>query len=297
MPCGLLEDDPVNFAGTTVDGLGTDPYISPPRHIPTPAPRPLRRIRPISSRAMRELFPEPADDVDAVDRYLDEHRVPPDDRPWVMLNMITSIDGATTAAERSGGLGGPADRAVFMMLRALCDAILVGAGTMHTENYGPPQLSAEARAARVARGQSELPKLVSVSRGLSIGPDEKAFSDPARRATVITTTSSDDARRASLSSVADIITAGDDAVDLAEALRQLRSSGVELVLCEGGPTLNGALAAADLIDEICWTVSPTVLGGASRRMVAGPPAEVDTAMRPSMILEQDGFVFMRYVRR
>src|SRR5947199_10649134 len=89
---------------------------------------------------MRELFPVPGDDVDPLERYAGDNRShPAGDRPWVLVNMIATVDGATAVEGRSGGLGGPADKLVFQAIRAVSDAILVGAGTVRAESYGPPR--------------------------------------------------------------------------------------------------------------------------------------------------------------
>ena len=84
---------------------------------------------------MRQLFPEPADSVEPLDVYRDLPVV--EGRPAVRLNMIASVDGATAVDGRSGGLGGPADRRVFVALRSLADVVLVAAGTVRAEGYGP----------------------------------------------------------------------------------------------------------------------------------------------------------------
>ena len=85
---------------------------------------------------MRRLFPEALDAVDPVAAYTDARRRRHDGRPWVLVNMITSLDGAVAIDQRSGGLGGPADQRVFHLLRDLADVVLVGAGTARA---GRPQ--------------------------------------------------------------------------------------------------------------------------------------------------------------
>src|SRR4051794_38644226 len=104
---------------------------------------------------VRQLFRIPADDVDAATLYASDER--PGDR-WLLLNMITSTDGAVSVEGRSGGLGSPADKEVFHLLRGLADTILVGAGTARAENYGPPKVAA---------------RLAIVSGSLQIEPDAR----------------------------------------------------------------------------------------------------------------------------
>jgi RibD C-terminal domain len=77
---------------------------------------------------MRQLLPFGCDPVDPAVLYGD---LPPaGTRPAVRLNMIASIDGATAVAGLSGGLGGPADQALFAVLRSQADIVLVTAGTV-----------------------------------------------------------------------------------------------------------------------------------------------------------------------
>jgi riboflavin biosynthesis pyrimidine reductase len=89
---------------------------------------------------MRQLFPSPVDPVDPADVYGDPPRAGPGGRPGVRLNMIASVDGATTVAGVSGGLGGGADHDLFALLRSLADVVLVAAGTVRAEGYGPSRV-------------------------------------------------------------------------------------------------------------------------------------------------------------
>ena len=84
---------------------------------------------------MRQLLPFPCDPVDPATLYGD--LAPAGRRPTVRLNMIASIGGATALAGVSGGLGGSADQALFAVLRSQADIVLVAAGTVRAEHYGP----------------------------------------------------------------------------------------------------------------------------------------------------------------
>jgi len=87
---------------------------------------------------MRQLLPCLRDPVDPATLYDD---LPPiGTRPAVRLNMIASIDGGTAVAGRSGGLGGTADQALFTVLRSRADVVLVAAGTVRAEHYGPSKV-------------------------------------------------------------------------------------------------------------------------------------------------------------
>lgn len=249
---------------------------------------------------MRRLLPEPAADLPL--EHLPglvaaERRTAPDDRPWLAVNMVASVDGAIQVDGRSGGLGGPSDLAMFRALREMSDAVLAGAGTMRAEDYGPVVISEEGRARRRSRGQSELPRLVVVSASLRLDPAARLFSDPSQRPIVVTCASAPDDARRRLAAVADVLVAGDATVDLSDALRQLRDVGAEVVLCEGGPTLNARLLAEDLVDEWCQTVAPLLATGSELRGTRGTaPGAVRSLRLSRAIADDDGFLLLRYTR-
>ncbi|MEY2433959.1 MAG: hypothetical protein QOC92_3684 [Acidimicrobiaceae bacterium] len=221
--------------------------------------------------SVRQLFPIDQSDVDPMACYAAEQR---DRSPWVLVNMIATIDGATAIEGRSGGLGGPADKVVFAAIRSIADVILVGAGTVRAENYGPPRVPA---------------RLVIVSASLDLAPTAKVFSD-GYRPIVVTTSDADPTRRQALEAVADVIVAGDTRVDLLAALTHF--SGV--VVCEGGPSLNGQLIGEGLVDEICLTVAPLLASGDSSRVAHGPAPAQPRRMQLRHILEADNCLFLRY---
>lgn len=229
---------------------------------------------------MRQLLPTVAD-VDPIRTYLAGHRPAPSGRPWVALGMIASLDGATAVDGRSGPLGGPVDKVAFRAVRAMADVILVAAGTVRTEGYGPIRISDEARVARIEAGQGPGPaRLAIVTASLDLDldgplfapdPDRDDARDTQRRPLVFTTTDADDDRVRAVGARAEIRRFGTGQVDVGAALASLAGDGVGLVVCEGGPTLNGALVAAGVVDEVCLSLSPTVVGGDSKRLVAGIP--------------------------
>lgn len=88
--------------------------------------------------------------------------------------------------------------------------------------------------------------------------------------------------------------AGGERVDLALAVKELGDRGLSRVLCEGGSKINGQLAAADLIGDLCLTVSPILIGGDASRILNGPAAL--TQLRLVHVLEDEGFLFTRYTR-
>ncbi len=244
---------------------------------------------------MQQIFPEILDHVDVRSVYRADVRTPIGDRPWVMCNMISSADGGIAVDGKSGGLGGDGDKAVFSALRSIPDVIIVASGTAIAEGYRAPQPPDDVQADRRARGQQSRPRLAIVTRSLSIDPGHTVF-DPDARPLIITTADSDESKRNELAAVADIVVAGDDDVDLLDALRQLGNGGAEVILLEGGPTLNGAFVDADLVDELCLSVAPFLLGGASPRIVDHSNVAELRDLRLERTLHDDGTLFHRYLR-
>lgn len=244
---------------------------------------------------MHQLLPVEVADVDPVTSYLAAERPAPAGRPWVVVGMVSSLDGATAVAGRSGALGGPADRVVFRAVRAVADVILVAAGTVRTERYRPVRLADEALAARAAAGRDGLPRLAVVTASLDV--DLERLAADGARPIVYTTTDVDPGRRAAAEAVADVRVAGTARVDVRRVLADLRADGAAVVVCEGGPSLNGALVDADVVDEWCLTLAPAVAGGDSSRLVAGAAALATP--RPlvlAQLLSADGVLFGRWVR-
>lgn len=242
---------------------------------------------------MRCLFPDPADDVDLTVAYAPPAVSDGTPLPFVRCNMISSVDGAISVEGRSGALGGAGDHAVFSVLRALADVVLVGAGTVRAENYGPTRLDAGAQEARRARGQSPQPPIAVVSSRARFDYDMPFFTDAEARPIVVTTSGRADAVEREAAGVADVVSAGDDVVDLAAVLGAFRARGARHVLVEGGPSLNGDLARAGLLDELCLTLSPHLVGGDGPRLLAGPTLVPPCDTRVRHVLEHDGFLFLR----
>lgn len=244
---------------------------------------------------MRALLPAPTEDLDVEAAIWDESRQA-SDGPWLLANMISSVDGAATVEGRSGALGGPADRAMFMSLRGIADVVLVGAGTVRAERYGPPKLDASTIARRTDAGRDPLPRIAMVSGSLDIDLALPVFADPSLRPLVITHAQHDRTRRNALEDVADVWEIGTETVDVARTLVELGAAGAGVVLCEGGPSLLGQLHVADLVDEWCITLGPVAAAGAARRIATTATPEV-RALTLDRLWEDDGLLFLRYLRR
>ena len=233
---------------------------------------------------MRRLLPSPQEDAELGPVYEGAERAPSGDgRPWVLANMVCSADGAATLTGRSGGLSSPADRHLFHRLRGLADLVLVGASTVRAEGYGP------------ARGDDP-PPIAVVSGSLALDWGSRFFTEARARPLVVTSAAADPARVAEAAPVADVVVAGEQRVDPRLAMAAFAERGHRVVLCEGGPSLLAEIAAADCLDELCLTVSPLLAGGASPRILAGPLPNAPVDLQLASLLEEDGMLFLRYLR-
>jgi riboflavin biosynthesis pyrimidine reductase len=217
---------------------------------------------------MRRLFERPTDHITVRDAY-DVERPQLPDRPWIGVCMVASIDGSTVVDSNSRGLSSPSDHEVLSTLRRLADVLIVGAATVRIEGYRPPKKSGQ--------------RVGVVSRRGDVNPDASLFTSGSGFLIL-----PEDAPPTSI----DSIRAGRGDVDLRAAVAQIDARFVQ---AEGGAQLNGALAAADLIDELNLTVSPLIAGGDGPR-VTGGAVQLARPMRLVHVLEDDGFLFTRYVR-
>jgi riboflavin biosynthesis pyrimidine reductase len=219
---------------------------------------------------MRRLLPHPVDHVTVAEAY-GVHRPRTEQRPWVGLCMVSGLDGSTVVDDTSRALSSPADTAVLLGLRQLADVIIVGASTVRAERYGTPSKAGQ-RVGVVSRS------------GLGIDYSDDLFTSGA--GFVIVPETAPDLP-------VDSLRAGDGDVDFASALAQLDA---DFVQAEGGAALNAALAEADVIDELNLTISPVISGGDGPRVTSGAPPLLHR-MDLVHLLEDDGFLFTRYVRR
>jgi riboflavin biosynthesis pyrimidine reductase len=212
--------------------------------------------------------------------------------PGVRVNFVSSVDGAATHDGLSGGLSGPADKRLFELLRRVCDVVLVGAGTVRAEGYGPMRVSDASAAWRTAHGMPQHPVFAVVSGRLGLDPGSRLFTEAPVRPTVVTRAGA--SGLGPFEAVADVVAVGEGAVDLPAALAVLRERGLTRVLCEGGPTLFASMLAADAIDELCVTISPTLEGGDARRITRGETLPRDLHL--ARVLRSGDTLLLRYTR-
>jgi riboflavin biosynthesis pyrimidine reductase len=218
-----------------------------------------------------------------------------DGSPWLRGNMVASLDGAAWLDGHSEGLSSAADKRVFGVLRALADAVVVGAETVRAEGYRPARAREAFAAARKARGQGPAPVIVVVSGRLLLDFSAPLFTEPLVRTVVVTVEAAPAEQRLAAERVADVINAGETRVDAARMVRALAERGLTRLLTEGGPRLLAQCAAAGVLDELCLTLSPLLTGGDAPRIMNGEHMAA-RRLRLAGLLEEDGYLFARYAR-
>jgi riboflavin-specific deaminase-like protein len=245
----------------------------------------------VSEAQLRRLLPEPAETVGA-DGALSHLRFAAEgERPILALNMIASLDGRIAVDGRSAPLSSPTDRALFHALRARSDAVMVAAGTVRAERYGPTIRDERTRAERAARGEREQPLAVVVTRKVELDPQLPLLRDPDSHVVIVT--ASDRELAPCAARVSYIRTA-----TLGEALAELGSRhGVRRVICEGGPHLNASLASESLIDELFLSMSPTLVGGSDATILAADLLDAPQRLGLLALLAHEDEVYAHYARR
>jgi riboflavin biosynthesis pyrimidine reductase len=245
----------------------------------------------------RQLLPKPA----AVEETvllgsLAREESSPDDRPFTMANFVMSVDGRATLDGRSGGLGDDGDHAIFIGLREQVDAVLVGTGTLRAENYGRVLSKPERRQRRVERGLSPEPLLATVTRSGDIPADIPLFAEPEARIVVFSAATPDVGHCAAQVEVVSLDAAE---LTLTTVVRHLRNlHAVRTLLCEGGPTIFGALLQEHLVDDLFLTVAPKLAGGGrGPAITSGPPLAEPAQARIVWMLERDESLYLRYALR
>lgn len=232
---------------------------------------------------MRMLLPAGATPGHADDTTIERAYAVPlgtrDGSPWIGLCMVASIDGSTVVDGRSAELSSVNDAAVLHRLRAIADVIIVGAGTVRGEGYGPPKKPGQRIGVVTGSGSvdTSLPLFTS-GAGFLITTESAEIPDAAR---------------------VDVIRAGTDRVDLRAAVARFGAihDAPHFVQAEGGAQLNGALLDADLLDEINVTTSPLCVGGAGPRLATGADPIERRYDLAQLVVDEQSFVFSRWRRR
>lgn len=219
--------------------------------------------------------------------------------PSVRANFVTTLDGHATGGDGlSGSINSSADKQVFDVLRALADVVVVGAGTIRAEGYGrlrteDPDLLAVRRNA----GRTDHPALAVVTASGQL-PEKVLAEDPESGELLVLCAEAVAAELVERLGEANVIPCGADTVEPSLAIRALRDRGFEQVLTEGGPHLLGTWLQAGVVDELCLTLRPVVVGGTGPRIVEAAAGGQDALAQFELVhaLEIEGDLLLRYDR-
>ena len=212
------------------------------------------------------------------------------DRPYLILNFATTIDGRATISGKSGPIGSETDTEMLQRLRTRVDAVMIGAGTMRAERYGRIVSDPDLRAYRERTGLAHDPLAVIVSNRMELPWDAGLFTNGGGRIVIFTASEEEPPETATPVTVV----RHPDGVELDRALGWLLTErGIRSVLCEGGPTLHGRLREGGLADELFLTTAPKIAGGEGPRILEGALPDVEE-VELAWLLESEGELFARY---
>ncbi|MDQ4138587.1 MAG: dihydrofolate reductase family protein [Actinomycetota bacterium] len=237
------------------------------------------------------LFPAPhsdATDDDLLEWYADRPA-----RAGVVFNFISSVDGSATVRGHSGGLSDPMDQRILRLLRRLADVLVVGAGTIRVEGYAGELLDEPGLTWRAAHGKPPNPPVAVVSGTLRLDPQAHFFTTAPSPPLVYTTERADPRKRAQLREVAEVVIAGVDTVDPRRVVDDLTERGHQRIHSEGGPKLFGSFQEAGVVDSLCLTLSPTLVGGLGARVTAWAD-EHAMPLELVHVLRSGSMLFLRY---
>ncbi len=230
---------------------------------------------------------------------------PPADRPYVLINMVMSADGKAVIEGTERGLGSPADQRLMRELRVNADVVLNGAGTLRASGTSSRIDAEELEALRLERGKSRAPIAAVLSRSGDLPLDRAFFRSDAFDAVVYLSEAAPSQRRTALETTGRRLVIVPAGGEIAAALRHMRREfKANVLLVEGGPTINGELFRLGLVDEYFLTLGGLVVGGErALTAVQWPGATSMEAVQRLELLSavpngETGEVYLRYrVRR
>ena len=246
---------------------------------------------PGQTHPVRRLLPEPADTTVAEQlAELDLRELAHPDRPYLILNFATTLDGRAAISGRSGGIGSETDAEMLQRLRTRVDAVMIGAGTMRAERYGRMVSDPDFRGYRETIGLTGDPLGVIVSNRLELPWDAGLFTNGGGQIVVFTASEEEPPETATPVTVV----RHPEGVELERALGWLLAErDIRSILCEGGPTLHGRLREGGLADELFLTIAPKIAGGEGPRILEGALPDVE-GVELAWLLESEGELFARY---
>jgi|DewCreStandDraft_2_1066082.scaffolds.fasta_scaffold02514_10 riboflavin-specific deaminase-like protein len=225
---------------------------------------------------------------------------PPAERPYVLVNMVATVDGKTVIGESGTTwlIGSDTDHALMERLNNRADAVLIGAGIVREDNPGYPPLTPELRAERAARGVRPEPWWIIVTSRAQFSGTPRLLEETPERVAICTTRLVPPERLQELQTRARVLIVGDESIDARTMLRALRQElGIRSLCCLGGATLNGTLFDAGCVDELFLTIAPKLKGSSGTRTVVegkGFPARHLLPLDLISLYREGSELYLRY---
>ena len=246
---------------------------------------------PGETNPVRRLLPDQAETTVAEQLAgLELRELAHPDRPYLILNFATTLDGRAAISGKSGAIGSGTDTEVLQRLRTRVDAVMIGAGTMRAERYGRIVSDPDLRAYRESTGLTHDPLGVLVSNRLELPWDAGLFTDGGGEVVIFTASEEEPPETATPVTVI----RHPEGVELDRGLKWLLDErDIKSVLCEGGPTLHGRLREGGLADELFLTIAPKIAGGEGPRILEGALPDIDL-VELAWLLASESELFARY---
>lgn len=184
------------------------------------------------------------------------------DRPFVFINSGMSADGKLSTRERKQvKISGKLDFERVDELRAQTDAVMIGIGTVLSDDPSLTVKSPERRAARRTAGKSENPARIIVDSSARTPIDADIFKKGEGLRIIAVSNSAPAEKIKLLKEKALVIKTGTLKVDLTELVGKLKEMGINTLMVEGGATLNWGMLSAGLVDEVYTFVGNLIIGG------------------------------------
>lgn len=210
-------------------------------------------------------------------------------RPYVAVNMVATVDGQARLGANTDALGGETDKQLFLALRRQVDCVIAGSGTIAAEHYKGPAGGEQSQRERAERGLRPRPLFATITRSGRLDTSIPLFADAGLEVLVFST-----AEALDFSACAAQVTVVPE-IEPAAVLHTLRTEyGTHAVLLEGGPTLNGPFFAAGLVDDLFLTVAPLLAGGGEHFPILQAPLAQPARLHLRSALLDDDHLFLRY---
>ncbi len=210
---------------------------------------------------------------------------PPQDRPYVFINMVSTADGKIVIGAKGGtaaGVGGPTDQLLFRRLQKNADAAIIGSGTLRASTVIYPP---------------EIYRFV-VTNSAVLPLQNRFFTDAPEKAFVFAPNSLAMQKQEQIRATANLVLLGQGAVDLKAVMQFIRSNlGIKYLLCEGGSDLNGRMIESHLADELFLTLAPKIKGGTNLPNIVGAsgfPPGITSPLKLRSLYRDEDEIYLRY---